>query len=148
MLRLHGATCTLVCCRARLCYNLVTLIHCLDVLCACTKICLWRYCSAGMQKVCFIYWCLRPSCSSHAMQAIEQAHTSLAPGRLQTTVGELMGANANRSPTAYLANPADERALYEHNTDKAMTLLKVLDASGRCEHNGDLERSKLLFTAK
>ena len=79
------------------------------------------------------------------MQAIEQAHASLAPGRLQTTAGELLGANANRSPTAYLANPADERSLYEHNTDKAMMLLKVLDANGRCEHDQDLGLEATMF---
>lgn len=79
------------------------------------------------------------------MQAIGQAHASLAPGRLQANVGELLGANANRSPTAYLANPADERALYEHDTDKAMTLLKVLDASGRCENDQDLGLEQLWF---
>jgi len=43
-----------------------------------------------------------------------------------------LGANINRSPTAYLANPAAERARYAHDTDKTLTLLKVLDADGRC----------------
>ena len=78
------------------------------------------------------WWRPVPSHSPHAMQAIGQAHASLAPGRLQASAGELLGANANRSPTAYLANPEAERARYAHDTDKAMTLLKVLDASGRC----------------
>lgn len=50
---------------------------------------------------------------------------------LQLNHGELVDANANRSPTAYLANPAEERARYKHNTDKDLTLLKVLDADGR-----------------
>ena len=50
---------------------------------------------------------------------------------LQLNNGELVDANVNRSPTAYLANPAEERARYKHNTDKDMTLLKVLDADGR-----------------
>lgn len=61
-----------------------------------------------------------------------QAHGNAAPGRLQTSAGELLDANINRSPTAYLANPAAERALYAHDTDKDMTLLKVLDVEGRC----------------
>jgi neutral ceramidase len=43
----------------------------------------------------------------------------------------LLDANANRSPTAYLANPPEERARYAHNTDKTMSLLKLLDQDGR-----------------
>ena len=70
--------------------------------------------------------------ASAGRQAIGQAHASAAPGRLQTSAGELLDANINRSPTAYLANPAAERARYAHDTDKDMTLLKVLDAEGRC----------------
>ena len=70
-----------------------------------------------------IYQCL--------FQAIKRAHEDVAPGTLQLNHGELLDANANRSPTAYLANPAEERARYQHNTDKDMTLLKVMDADGR-----------------
>jgi hypothetical protein len=66
------------------------------------------------------------------MQAIGRAHASAAPGHLQAAAGELLGANINRSPTAYLANPAAERVRYAHDTDKTLTLLKVLDADGRC----------------
>lgn len=65
------------------------------------------------------------------MQAISQAHDNLQPGSLQVTSGELVDANINRSPTAYENNPAAERAQYDHDTDKTMTLLKVLDAGGR-----------------
>ena len=45
--------------------------------------------------------------------------------------GELLGSNANRSPTAYEANPAEERARYAHDTDKLMTQLKLVDTDGR-----------------
>jgi neutral ceramidase len=55
----------------------------------------------------------------------------VTPGRLQLVSGELLDANINRSPTAYLANPAAERARFAHDTDKTMTLLKVLDTEGR-----------------
>ncbi|CAL8468077.1 g7616 [Coccomyxa elongata] len=65
------------------------------------------------------------------VEAIRRAHDNVAPGRLQVNSGELLDANANRSPTSYLANPAEERARYKHNTDKEMTLLKVLDGDGR-----------------
>lgn len=62
------------------------------------------------------------------MQAIQRAHRSLRGGRLSLAAGELLDANANRSPTAYAANPAEERARFQHNTDKRMTLLR-LDAA-------------------
>ena len=65
------------------------------------------------------------------MQAIHTAHDSVAPGKLQVAAGELLEANINRSPTSYLANPAAERALFQHDTDKTMTLLKLLDAEDR-----------------
>ena len=65
------------------------------------------------------------------VQAIKRAHEDVKPGMLQVSAGELLDANANRSPTAYLANPPEERARYKHNTDKTMTLLKVLDTEER-----------------
>ena len=65
------------------------------------------------------------------MQAIKRAHKDVKPGMLQVSAGELLDANANRSPTAYLANPPEERTRYKHNTDKTMTLLKVLDTEER-----------------
>ena len=65
------------------------------------------------------------------MQAIKRAHEDVKPGVLQVSAGELLDANANRSPTAYLANPPEERARYRHNTDKTLTLLKVLDTEER-----------------
>ena len=41
--------------------------------------------------------------------------------------GELLDAGVNRSPSAYLNNPAAERAKYKYNVDKEMTLLKFVD---------------------
>lgn len=38
-----------------------------------------------------------------------------------------MGANINRSPSAYLNNPADERAKYTYDVDKTMVLAKFVD---------------------
>lgn len=37
----------------------------------------------------------------------------------------------NRSPSAYLFNPPEERARYTHNVDTQMTLLKFVDGSRR-----------------
>ena len=51
---------------------------------------------------------------------------------MMVNAGELLGASANRSPTAYEANPPQERARYAHDTDKLMTQLKLVDGEGRC----------------
>jgi len=48
----------------------------------------------------------------------------LQPATVSAAVGELLDTSVNRSPTSYAANPADERELYEHDTDKNMTLLR------------------------
>eukprot|EP00884_Botryococcus_braunii_P000383 jgi/Botrbrau1/10345/Bobra.0321s0020.1 len=63
--------------------------------------------------------------------AITRAHSNLAPGRLEVAVKELLEASVNRSPTAYEANPLEERLLYKHNVDKNFTLLKILSSDGR-----------------
>lgn len=39
-----------------------------------------------------------------------------------------MGANINRSPSAYLNNPPEERAKYAYDVDKDLSLLKFVDA--------------------
>ncbi|KAL4435206.1 hypothetical protein ABPG77_001888 [Micractinium sp. CCAP 211/92] len=57
--------------------------------------------------------------------SIQRAHESLAPGSLAVGTRELLDANINRSPTAYLANPAEERAMYRHDVDKTLTLLRL-----------------------
>lgn len=41
--------------------------------------------------------------------------------------GELLDAGVNRSPSAYLNNPASERSKYKYDVDKEMTLLKFVD---------------------
>lgn len=64
------------------------------------------------------------------VEAVAAAHEALAPGRAYVGAGELLGANINRSPTAYLANPEEERARYKHDVDKEMTLLKLVAADG------------------
>lgn len=39
----------------------------------------------------------------------------------------MLDASINRSPSAYLNNPAAERSQYEYDVDKEMTLLKFVD---------------------
>ena len=62
--------------------------------------------------------------------AAQRAHNSLAPGSLGLGNATILNANINRSPSAYLANPATERAMYQYDQDKDMTLLRFNDASG------------------
>lgn len=59
-----------------------------------------------------------------AVESIKRAHTNLAPGHLSIGTIEIEDANINRSPYAYLQNPADERARYENDVDRTMTLLR------------------------
>ncbi|KAJ7887337.1 Neutral/alkaline nonlysosomal ceramidase [Mycena olivaceomarginata] len=49
-----------------------------------------------------------------ALLAVRCAHNSLSPGTLSFGTGRVEGGSRNRSPTAYFANPADERARYPH----------------------------------
>ena len=45
------------------------------------------------------------------VESIEKAHNNMKRARLSITKGELLDANANRSPYAYDANPDEEKAL-------------------------------------
>lgn len=65
------------------------------------------------------------------VRAVQRAHANLAPGKLSLGNTTILDANINRSPTAYLANPAAERARYQFDQDKDMTVLKFDDASGK-----------------
>lgn len=61
---------------------------------------------------------------SGGVESIRKAHESLAPGTLSFGNVRVEDANTNRSPYAYLANPSEERARYDDNVDKDLTLLK------------------------
>lgn len=64
------------------------------------------------------------------LHAIRKAHTSLATGSISVGNTTLLGANRNRSPSAYQANPAEERARYEYNQDKELSVLRLDDTNG------------------
>lgn len=64
------------------------------------------------------------------VRAVQRAHANLAPGNLRLGNTTVLDANINRSPTAYLANPAAERAKYQYDVDKDITVLRFDDASG------------------
>jgi hypothetical protein len=74
---------------------------------------------------------IKPVPAAADAQSIQQAHAHMAPALLEVSAVMVLGANINRSPTAYLNNPAAERARYKYDVDKTLTLLKVLDAQGR-----------------
>ncbi|EED23889.1 neutral/alkaline nonlysosomal ceramidase, putative [Talaromyces stipitatus ATCC 10500] len=59
-----------------------------------------------------------------ALLSIQRAHESLTSGRLSYGTIDIPDGNTNRSPYAYLANPEEERAQYEYNTDKTMSMLR------------------------
>ncbi|KAK0488189.1 Neutral/alkaline nonlysosomal ceramidase [Armillaria luteobubalina] len=67
---------------------------------------------------------------SGTVLAAQRAHNSLAPGSLSLGNTTILDANLNRSPSAYLNNPAEERARYQYDQDKDMTLLRFDDESG------------------
>ncbi|KAI9109222.1 hypothetical protein K1719_019845 [Acacia pycnantha] len=62
-------------------------------------------------------------------RSIIQAHNNLKSGSIFINKGDVKDAGINRSPSAYLFNPAEERARYPTNVDTEMTLLKFVDAS-------------------
>ncbi|KAH0536274.1 hypothetical protein FGG08_006835 [Glutinoglossum americanum] len=66
-----------------------------------------------------------------AVLSIKRAHESLTPGHLTFGYTKIDDANINRSPSAYLANPAAERARYSTDVDKDMTLLRFQRASDK-----------------
>lgn len=65
--------------------------------------------------------------------SVQRAHISLTPGYLSLAKGLVTDANVNRSPYAYEANPAEERAKYESvggQVDKEMTILSFKKVDG------------------
>ncbi|GMN47844.1 hypothetical protein TIFTF001_017015 [Ficus carica] len=60
-------------------------------------------------------------------KSIVQAQENLRPGSIFVNTGELLNAGVNRSPSAYLNNPASERSKYMYDVDKEMTLIKFVD---------------------
>ncbi|KAG3111181.1 Neutral ceramidase A [Phytophthora idaei] len=59
---------------------------------------------------------------SGIVEAVVRAHRNLQPAVIRVATGLCLGASVNRSADAYLANPEQERAQFEHDTDKTMTL--------------------------
>ena len=64
-----------------------------------------------------------------AILSIKRAHESLSPGTLSFGTENLEDANINRSPSAYLANSEEERALYDSDVEKFLTVLRFSRSS-------------------
>lgn len=64
-------------------------------------------------------------------QAIVRAHNNAKPATIELAAGDVNDASMNRSPIAYAANPATERAKYTADIDKKMTLLKFRGTDGK-----------------
>lgn len=62
--------------------------------------------------------------------AAQRAHSSLAPGSLSLGNTSIVEGNINRSPFSYLQNPEEERARYEFDQDKDMTVVRFDDENG------------------
>ncbi|QRV84242.1 hypothetical protein RhiJN_12258 [Ceratobasidium sp. AG-Ba] len=62
--------------------------------------------------------------------AVQRAHESLALGTLSVGNVTVLDTNINRSPFAYEANPASERAKYQYDQDKELHLLKFKSSNG------------------
>ena len=67
------------------------------------------------------------------VDSICQAHHNLAPGKIYLNRGTIADCGRQRSPEAYLNNPASERAKYDSDTDKEMLLLKFVRRSAAGE---------------
>ncbi|KAL7589865.1 hypothetical protein Lser_V15G36679 [Lactuca serriola] len=63
--------------------------------------------------------------------SIVQAHQNLKSGSIFINTGDLDNAGVNRSPSAYLFNPPDERSRYPRDVDTLMTLLKFVDGTSQ-----------------
>lgn len=64
-------------------------------------------------------------------RSIERAHNSVVPGRIFITQGEVLGANINRSPSAYMNNPKQERDRYKYDVDKTLTQMQFVGADNK-----------------
>ncbi|KAH8384200.1 hypothetical protein KR200_002280 [Drosophila serrata] len=58
---------------------------------------------------------------------IKRATDNLVDGKIFLSKRTVYDVNINRSPSSYLRNPAEERAQYDHDTDKQLTQLRFMD---------------------
>ena len=64
------------------------------------------------------------------VESIVRARVNMQPASISIAQGQLTNASVNRSPSAYLLDPASERQRYAHNRDTTMTLIKFVARNG------------------
>lgn len=64
-------------------------------------------------------------------QSIINAHNNMREGRIFISETEIENANINRSPSAYMNNPEEEKAQYRDNVDKKLIQLRFMDKANR-----------------
>uniref|UniRef100_A0A8C4RQZ4 Neutral ceramidase n=1 Tax=Erpetoichthys calabaricus TaxID=27687 RepID=A0A8C4RQZ4_ERPCA len=64
------------------------------------------------------------------VESIDRAHDNMKEGRIFINKGREETSSLNRSPHAYLNNPAEERKRYTSNTDKDLIVLRFTDMDG------------------
>ncbi|XP_055710331.1 neutral ceramidase-like [Phlebotomus papatasi] len=64
-------------------------------------------------------------------KSISRAHKSMTDGRLFISEAEILEVNINRSPSAYLNNPEEERNQYKYDVDKTLTQIRFVTSSGK-----------------
>ncbi|KAI8915750.1 Neutral/alkaline nonlysosomal ceramidase [Gorgonomyces haynaldii] len=72
----------------------------------------------------------REAIAQGIVAAIQKAHADFEQNQgilIDVHEGKVFNASRNRSPTSYLANPESERAKYDGDTDKTMTLVSFTD---------------------
>lgn len=65
------------------------------------------------------------------VEAITRAHNNLEPGNVYIKEDVLTNTTKNRSIKAYEKNPEQERRAYKYNTDKSITLIKLVNSQGK-----------------
>jgi neutral ceramidase len=64
-------------------------------------------------------------------QSIINAHNNMNEGRIFISETEIDNANINRSPSAYVNNPTEEKAQYRDNVDKKLIQLRFMDKNNK-----------------
>uniref|UniRef100_H2ZAL0 Neutral ceramidase n=1 Tax=Ciona savignyi TaxID=51511 RepID=H2ZAL0_CIOSA len=64
------------------------------------------------------------------VKSIDQAHSQMRRGSMHIGTDNVVEGNINRSPSAYLKNPLEERERYQYNTEQEMTMLKFKANNG------------------
>uniref|UniRef100_H2ZAL3 Neutral ceramidase n=1 Tax=Ciona savignyi TaxID=51511 RepID=H2ZAL3_CIOSA len=68
--------------------------------------------------------------TSYIIMYMNAAHSQMRRGSMHIGTDNVVEGNINRSPSAYLKNPLEERERYQYNTEQEMTMLKFKANNG------------------